>query len=124
MMGALQKEVLAVTGGDKLTDRQTRSLVSTFIQACNDDPELQARYSKGDVSVFKTFTEEWAEDWLKPAQRRAQAAELGRNRPVPQGKDRSITTAQGKKIDVTDNDAVANMLEQGFRDRGGRFRNE
>ncbi len=124
MMGALQKEVLAVTGGDKLTTRQERSLVSTFVQACNDDPELKARYERGDVTVFKEFTQEWSEDWLKPAQRRAQAADLSRNRPVPQGRDRSVTTTAGKKIDVNDNKAVEDLLEQGFRDRGGRFKNE
>jgi hypothetical protein len=124
MMGAFQKEVLAELGGDKLTDRQTRSLISTFVQACNDNPELKTRYERGDTSVFKEFTQEWVEDWLKPAQRKSAAAEIGQRRPLPSGKDRSMPVSNGKKIDVTDDKAVEEFLAAGYRERGGRFRNE
>lgn len=124
MMGAFQKEVLAELGGDKLTDRQTRSLISTFVQACNDNPELKQRYERGDTSVFKEFTQEWVEDWLKPAQRKAAAVDVSRRQPLPSGKDRSMPVSQGKKIDVTDNAAVEEFLAQSYRDKGGRFRNE
>jgi len=124
MMGALTKEVLAELGGDKLTERQNRSLISSFVQACNDNPELKTRYERGDTSVFKEFVGEWAEDWLKPAQRKAAAVEVGRRQPLPAGKDRSVPVTGGKKIDVTNDDAVAEFLAAGYRERGGRFRNE
>lgn len=124
MRAAFEKEVLAELGGDKLTDRQTRSLISTFVQACNENPELKTRYDRGDTSVFKEFTQEWVEDWLKPAQRKAAAADAGQRRPLPSGKDRSVPVSGGKKIDVTNDDAVAEFLAAGYRERGGRFRNE
>lgn len=124
MLGILTKEVLAELGGDKLTERQNRSLISSFVQACNDNPELRVRYERGDTTVFKEFTQEWAEDWLKPAQRKAAATEVGRRQPLPSGKDRSMPVSNGKKIDVTDDKAVEDFLAAGYRERGGRFKNE
>ena len=124
MMGALTKEVLAELGGDKLTERQNRSLISSFVQACNDNQELRTRYERGDTGVFKEFVSEWAEDWLKPAQRKAAAVDVNQRRPLPSGKDRSMPVSNGQKIDVTDDKAVADFLVAGYRDRGGRFRNE
>lgn len=124
MSQVFEKEVAAELGGEKLTDRQTKRLIGAFIQECTVNPELLQRYEAGDVEAVKQFTKEWAEDWLKPAQRKAQAVDLGRRQPLPSGKDRTVTTSGGKKIDVNDPQAVEDLLVAGYRERGGRFRNE
>lgn len=121
MQAEFHKALAAEIGGDKLTDRQLRSVIIAFSQTCEENPEMLAKYQRGDTSIIKEFTQEWVEDWIKPAQRKVQATELGRNRPLPQGKDRSVTTAAGKKIDVTNDNEVADLLVAGFRERGGQF---
>jgi FtsZ-binding cell division protein ZapB len=124
MLGSLEKEVAAEFGGDKLTPSQSKVLRAAYVQAAQEDPAFLQRHEDGDETLLKEFAKTFAEDWIKPAQRKAAAVDFNQRRPIPSGKDRSVAAPGGKKIDVTDNKAVEDFLIAGYRDRGGRFRNE
>ena len=121
---AFESEIAKELGGEKLSARQTAALVSAFVQTCNADPALLARYEDGDRTLIKEFAQQWVEDWFKPAQRKAQAANVDRFRPTPGGKDRAVHAPGGKAIDPNDPKAVEDLLVAGFRERGGRFGRE
>lgn len=121
MQAEFHKALAAELGGEKLSERQLRKVVVAFSQACDEDPKMLQRYEAGDTAVIKEFAQEWAEDWFKPVARKTQAAEVGRSRPLPNGRDRSVTTPAGQKIDVNDPKAVEDLLVAGFRERGGQF---
>ena len=107
--------------GGELSARQLKAIRVAYVQAAQDDPEFLRRHTAGDQTLIKEFAKDFSEDWLKPAQRRAQATELGRNRPVPMGKDRSVLTSTGKKIDVNNAKEVEDMMVESFLRRGGSF---
>jgi FtsZ-binding cell division protein ZapB len=121
MLGSLEKEVAQEFGGEKLTPSQSKVLRAAYVQAAQDDPEFLQRHEQGDTTLITEFAKTFAEDWIKPAQRRAQAVEIGRRQPLPSGKDRTVTAPGGKKIDVNDPKAVEDLLVAGFRERGGNF---
>lgn len=127
MVDTLAKEVSDFIGGE-LTDKQRRALVASYItdvqqdkEQNGDEGELYGKYTSGDVAHLKEYAKAWAEDWLTAAKRKVTAQNVGQFRAVPRSGDRSITTTGGKKIDVTDNKAVEDLLVEGFRSRGGEF---
>lgn len=118
---ALEKEVASELGGDKLTDRQSKALRRAYALECQENPEFLKRHESGDPELVKEFAKEWAEDWLKPALRKQAANDVDRARRVPSGRDRTISTPAGKKIDYSDPKAVEDLLVAGFKERGGQF---
>jgi FtsZ-binding cell division protein ZapB len=124
MLGSLEKEVASAFGGEKLTPSQSKVLRAAYVQAAQEDENFLARHEAGDPTLITEFAKAFASDWIKPAQRQAAAVDFNSRRPLPAGKDRSVAAPGGKKIDVTDDKAVSDFLVAGFRDRGGRFRNE
>lgn len=121
MLGSLETEVAKEFGGDKLTPSQSKVLRAAYVQAAQEDPAFLQRHEQGDQTLLTEFAKTFAEDWIKPAQRKAQAVELSRRQPLPSGKDRTVAAPGGKKIDVTNNDAVMDLLIAGRRERGQSF---
>ena len=124
MLGSLESEVAKAFDGDKLSPSQSKVLRAAYVQAAQDDPEFLARHEQGDPTLITEFAKTFAEDWIKPAQRKAAAVDFNSRRPLPAGKDRSVAAPGGKKIDVTNDKEVSDFLLAGYRERGGRFRNE
>lgn len=120
MVAAVHSEVAAAYGG-KLTDRQVDKITKAYALRANADPEFLQRHENGDPTLAKEFAKEWVEDWFEPARRQQTAAELSQFRRVPGGKDRSIVNQGEKKINVTNDKEVEDMLVAGFRERGGQF---
>ena len=121
VFGNLEKEVASELGGDKLTDRQSKALRRAYALECQENPEFLKRHESGDPELVKEFAKEWAEDWLKPAIRKQAANDVDRVRRVPSGRDRTVSTPAGKKIDYSDPKAVEDLLVAGFKERGGQF---
>ncbi len=124
MLGSLETEVAKAFDGEKLTPSQSKVLRAAYVQAAQEDPEFLQRHEQGDQTLITEFAKTFAEDWIKPAQRKAAAVDFNSRRPLPSGKDRSVAAPGGKKIDVTDDKAVSDFLLAGYRERGGRFKNE
>ncbi len=123
MTQAVESAVAKELGGDELTPRQIKAVRAAYVQAAEESPEFLDRHERGDMKLVEEFAKQWIEDWFEPARRKVTQQSVERFRPVPGAKDRSIPGAPGTKIDVTNDKAVAAFLEQGFRERGGRFGN-
>ena len=115
------EDLVADAIGVDLTDRQKRNLLAAYAQQAQGDPEFAEAFERGDKAHLEQFAKDFVDDWFKPAQRRVTANELDRQRRVPSGRDRSVAQQPEKKIDVTNNDAVNDLLVEGFKSRGGEF---
>ena len=115
------EDLVADAIGVDLTDRQKRNLLAAYAHQVQNDPEFAEAYERGDKAHLEQFVKDFVDDWFKPAQRRVTANELDRQRRVPSGRDRSVAQQPEKKIDVTNNDAVNDLLVEGFKSRGGEF---
>lgn len=120
MTDGLISEVEELAGGD-LTERQKKALVSAYITEAEDNPEFLQKHERGDRVQIKQFAKEWAEDWLKIAQRRQAQQDANRNRPVPRSGDRNVQTTPPKKIDFNNPNAVGDAMLESFKAHGGRF---
>lgn len=118
---SVAKDISAEIGAE-LSERQKGRLIAGLVNDLQSDPALLERYEAGDPALIKEYAQQWIEDWIKPAARKATANEVDRSRRVPSGKDRSFGQTGEKKIDVTDDKAVADLLVRGFKERGGQFR--
>jgi hypothetical protein len=120
MVGRVATRIGKELGGD-LSKRQQDKLATEYALKAHSDPEFLQRHESGDDSLVEDFAKEFIEDWIEPVRRRAITSEADRFRRVPNGRDRSLTTTGEKKIDVTNDKAVEDMLVAGFRERGGEF---
>lgn len=120
MIDSLSEQVAEAIGGD-LTDRQRRALARAYVVEAENNPEFLRRHEKGDPKLVEEFASQWIEDWFKPAQRRATAVELGRQRQVPNGRDRNVQTTPPKAIDYKNPKAVEDAMVESFKRNGGVF---
>jgi hypothetical protein len=120
MVEGVQSEIEKELGG-KLTDRQRQQVERLYALQGEADEEFLERHSRGDQTLVAEFAKQFIEDWFEPARRKVTQQEAQRFRAVPTGKDRGIVTHGEKKIDVTDNKAVEDILVRGFRERNGEF---
>ncbi len=107
--------------GGELTDRQIAKLKKAYVAEAEENPEFLARHEQGDPTLVAEFVKDFAADFLEPARRKALANQLDRQPRVPSGRDRSIVGAGGKKIDVTKDADVMDLLVAGRRERGQQF---
>lgn len=121
MLGRVAAGVEKALGSGKLSERQTNRIQVAYVREAESNPEFLARHEAGDETLIAEFVEGWLEDFVKPAERKALAADVGRRQRVPNGNGRSAVGAGEKKIDVKDDKAVEDLLVKGFRDRGGQF---
>lgn len=110
--------------GGELSERQISRIRSAYAAAAEADPEFLARHEAGDQKLIEEFAKEWIEDWFEPARRKVVTNEVGRLRPVPGGRDRSINAAAGagKKLDFKNEKDVEDAMVASFRQHGGTFR--
>lgn len=121
MLSSVTSEMQKALGGGKLTDRQQARVKSAYVEAAKTDPKFLRRHEAGDETLISEFVNEWVDDFVKPGERRALQAEVARRPRVPGGHDRSVVGADNKPIDVKNDDAVADFLAKGFKERGGQF---
>jgi hypothetical protein len=120
MVNDVFKEVSSAYGGD-LTEKQKDNLTKAYVLRAQADPEFLQRHEDGDPKLAGEFAKEWVETWFEPARRKITATEVGQLRRVPGGKDRSIMNSGEKKINVSNNDEVMDLLVAGRKERGGGF---
>jgi len=116
VVDAFSKEI-----GGELTDRQIAKLKRAYVAEAEENPEFLARHEKGDPKLVAEFVKDFSTDFFEPARRKALATQLDRQPRVPSGKDRSIVGSGGKKIDVTKDADVMDLLVAGRRERGQQF---
>ncbi len=111
--------------GGQLTDRQVKQIRSAYAAAAEADPEFLARHEQGDPKLIEEFAAQWVEDWAGPARRMAVTDAVGRQRPVPGSRDRSITGSAGKKpVDFKNPKETEDAMVAAFRAHGGSFGND
>lgn len=120
MLDALEDSVSEAIGG-QLNARQTRALARAYVAEAETNPDFLKRHEAGDLDLIDEFTKAWIEDWFEPARRRVVTQEVGRQRPVPNGRDRNVQTTPPKKIDYKDPKAVEDAMVESYRSHGGRF---
>lgn len=120
MVGSVVDAVAKELGGD-LSDRQKQRIATAYAQEANANEDFLARHEQGDKTLISEFAKQWIEDWVEPARRQAVKQETQRYRPVPSGRDRNLVTHGDKKIDVTDNKAVEDLLVKSYREKNGEF---
>lgn len=117
MLESAYKEIAAEVGD--LSPRQKQRIAALYIAEAQADPEFLSRHDAGDPALVKEFVKNYLEDTVEPVRRKITAAELGRNRIVPQGGGRSVPAQGGKPIDVKNDKEVMDFLGRGFVERGG-----
>lgn len=103
-----------------LTPRQIARINAAYVREAESNPEFMSKLEKGDKTATQQFVKEYLEDFVAPVQRKQNADNLSRFRPVPNAKDRSMPLPGEKKIDPNDNDAVMKMLVESRKGRFGR----
>jgi hypothetical protein len=120
MLDSLTAEASKVIGGT-LTARQSTRLKQAYVQEAENNPEFLARHEQGDPTLITEFIKDWNEDWFEPARRKVTQTEVDRQRRVPSGRDRSVASQGGKKLDYNDPKAVEQALVDSFKAHGGAF---
>ena len=101
-----------------LTPRQRARINAAYLQEA-ENPEFLARHNEGDPTLVDEFVKAYLEDTVEPIRRKVTAAEVSRQRAVPNGGRREIRNAQDKPIDVTDDKAVMDLI---IESRRGQFK--
>jgi hypothetical protein len=120
MLEGLESEVADTIGGT-LSDRQKRALATAYIAAAEADPEFLKRHNRGDKALLKEFAKDWLDDWYEPARRSVTAQNVNHGRPVPRGRERTVTTTPAKPINFKDPKSVEDAMVESFRSHGGTF---
>jgi hypothetical protein len=120
MLDAVSNEVSDAVGRD-LTERQQKALWRAYTVEAENNPEFLARHNQGDPNLAKEFAKAWVEDWFESARKSVVTEEIGRRRPVPNGRDRNVNTQPLKKIDYKNEKAVEDAMVESYRQHGGRF---
>lgn len=119
MVEMVEAAIVKDIGGD-LSQRQKDAIRAGYVQAAND-PDFLERHTRGDKKLPEEFAKQWIEDWFEPARRKITQQQLSQQRRVPGARDRSVPGSTTPKIDVKDDNAVADLLAQGYRERNGGF---
>ena len=136
MIDSVHAEVQKALGGE-LSDRQKKRIARAYADEAgagnpldgNGNPlnitqeqvKFLQRHNAGDKTLVAEFVKQWLDDWYEPARRAVTATEVGRQKRVPSGRDRSIGTQQKKPLDFKDEKAVADAMVESFRSHGGVF---
>jgi hypothetical protein len=117
MLAGAHKAISAEVG--ELTERQKQRINSLYYQEAERDPKFLQRHNAGDPELVKEFVKNYLDDFVEPVKRKATAAESGRFRPVPGGRERSTPMGPGQKpIDYKDDKAVMDLI---VASRAGKF---
>jgi hypothetical protein len=121
MVESVESAIAKEFGSDKLTPSQQNIVRAAYRQAAETNPEFLQRHEEGDKALIAEFAKTFVDDWFEPARRKVTAQTVSQQRPVPNGGQRSVVGASGKKIDFKDDNAFGDALAAEFRAGGGRF---
>ena len=117
ILSEVHKKIGAELGD--LTPRQRARINAAYLQEAEANPEFLERHNNGDATLVDEFVKAYLEDTAEPIRRKLTAAEVSRQRAVPNGGRREIRNAQDKPIDVTDDKAVMDLI---MESRRGQFK--
>lgn len=120
MLDSVSNKVADAIGRD-LTDRQQKALWRAYTVEAEANPEFLKRHNQGDPKLAEEFAKEWVEDWFESARKTVVTEEVGRRRPVPNGRDRNVNTQPPKKVDFSSDKAIEDAMVESFRRHGGSF---
>jgi hypothetical protein len=106
--------------GGKLSDRQKAQIGRLYLMEAANNADFIARHDKGDVSVTEEFVKNFLDDFVEPTKRNVLAEQTRRQRPVPDGKGRSLSVG-GKKIEIKTDKDFADAMSAAYRDQGGQY---
>jgi hypothetical protein len=119
MLAGAHKSIAEEVG--ELSERQKQRINALYYQEAERDPKFLARHNAGDPELVKEFVKNYLADFVEPVKRKATAAEAGRFRPVPGGRERSTPLGPGEKpIDLKDDKAVMDYIVASRKGQFGR----
>ena len=121
MIDSVETEIAKAFDSETLNAQQQEIVLALYRQRAESDPEFLTRHERGDKTLIKEFAAQFVESVFEPARRKAQAQAVSSQRPVPNGGQRSILGAGGKKVDLSNNDAFGAAMAAEFKANGGRF---
>ena len=121
MIESVEAEVAKGFGTETLNEQQQDIVRALYRSRAEQDPEFLARHERGDKTLIKDFAKSFLDSVFEPARRSAQASAVASQRPVPNGGQRSIVGAGGKKVNLTNNDEFGAAMAAEFKANGGRF---
>jgi hypothetical protein len=107
-------------GGGKLSERQQSRLGQLYLSEAANNPDFLKRHNAGDPAVIDEFVKTFVEDFFEPARRSAIAEQTRRQRPVPDGKGRSVSVG-GKPLVIKTDADFGNAMTAAFKEQGGQF---
>lgn len=110
VLSLLESKVKAAYGGADLTPKAMSRLQRLFVQEMESDPQLTARYERGDLSIIDEFVQDYTAGMLDPYRRSTTVAQQPRQdaaRRLPRGGAGSAIAAGPARPTVkpTDGDA-------------------
>lgn len=130
-VATISEKVAQAMGAEKLSDRQTDKLRSTFgswlkstaaaeYRATGESATLQ-KYEDGDPSITEAFVKEYTEDFIAPARRQVTAQQTTRSRPVPNSGGRNQVTTIKRPESFKSLDERLDFGAKLYQERGGSF---
>lgn len=126
MQDDLKTEVASQLGIEKLTETQTKRLLSAYRDEvvgawrsreaavkrgeAVDPNDAVGRHERGDKTLIKEFAKAFLEDFFVPARRSVQAQNQQRFRPVPRGERTRQAVTRPPEINYNDEDAFKKAL--------------
>lgn len=74
VLDSVVEKIRAVYGGQELAPKATERIQRAFVSELESDPDLRARYDRGDLSVIDDFVKDYTGTILDPYRRSTQAA--------------------------------------------------
>lgn len=124
MIGNAEEAILEeLPGVSELTERQKKRIAREYVAYIEDNAEQGAldRHEAGDPALVQEFVTAFLGDWKESIRRSVTTQEVGRNRPVPSGRGRSVNPGGKKAINFNDDKAVADAAVAAFLEHGGSF---
>jgi hypothetical protein len=106
--------------GGKLSERQLNRMIKLYHDEAASDPKFLERHEAGDVKLIDEFVQSFVEDFFEPGRRAALADITRRQRPVPDGKGRSVAIG-GKTVSIKTDADFGNAMAAAFSEQGGKF---
>lgn len=121
MLGKAQEGIAEQLGGGDLTPRQKQMINNLYISEASANPEFLKRHDAGDDTLIAEFVKNFIDEWGGPIRRTVTSTELGRQRPLPNGRGRNVQGVAPKKINFSDPKAVEDAMVESFKNHGGSF---